>query len=42
MTERALTIEVDLANGRRLRLQVQGNEDLARIAAVVDAVEGRA
>jgi hypothetical protein len=41
-TERALTIEVELANGRRIRLQVQGNEDLARIAAVVDAVEGRA
>jgi len=39
-TERALRIEVDLANGRRIRLQVQANEDLARIAAVVDAVEG--
>jgi hypothetical protein len=41
-SDRALTIEVDLANGRRIRLQVQANETLARIAAVVDAVEGRA
>jgi hypothetical protein len=40
--ERALTIEVDLANGRRVHLQVQGNEDLSKIAAVVDALEGRA
>lgn len=36
----ALMVEIDLANGRRLRLQVQRDEDVQRVAALVDAVEG--
>lgn len=36
-----LSIEIDFANGRRIRFQVGGDADLTRIAAVVDAAEGQ-
>jgi hypothetical protein len=39
---RALTVEIDLANGRRIRMQVPRDEDLQRVAALVAAMDGGA
>jgi hypothetical protein len=33
-------IEVDLANGRRVRMQVRPNMDFKRVSELVDALEG--
>jgi hypothetical protein len=33
-------IEVDLANGRRVRIQVRPNADFKRVSELVDALEG--
>ena len=36
----SVTIEVDLANGRRVRMHVRPNADFKRVSELVDALEG--
>jgi hypothetical protein len=39
-SESALMVEVELGNGRRLRVRVRSEADLKRLADVVDGLEG--
>ena len=39
-SDAAVMVEVDLANGRRLRMHVRSNMDLRRVADLLNAVDG--
>ena len=39
-SEAAVMVEIDLANGRRLRMHVRPNTDFKRVSELLNAVEG--
>jgi len=39
-SDAAVMVEVDLANGRRLRMHVRPNLDLRRVTDLLDAIDG--
>jgi len=39
-TDTAVMVEIDLVNGRRLRMHVRPNMDIKRVSDLLNAVEG--
>ena len=40
VSDAAVMVEIDLANGRRLRMHVRSNMDFKRVSDLLNAVEG--